>query len=184
MKELTNLARAPLSAALLVLSSLALGQNVTQQPTEVGNMSGNLTLPAVRQSCACTTDRAFLGEAGAAIEAQLASADAAASNTGRADIRSAAAILQREDRETVSRLVSIARRAGLRLTPLSHGAATTPQGYSDAAFIATQVESRQRALASFERESQSGSDASLKAFARRSLPALRDQIRVLNSLEV
>jgi putative membrane protein len=184
MKELNKLARVPLSAALLVLSSLALGQNVTQQPTVIGNMSGSLTLPAGRQSCACTADRAFLGEAGAAIEAQLASADAATSNTGRADIRSAAASLRSEDRATASRLASIARRAGLRLTPMSRGAATTPHGYSDAAFIATQVESRQRTLALFERESQSGSDASMKAFAQQSLPALRDQLAVLNSLPV
>jgi len=185
------------AAALLFVASWAFGQNVTQLPTNEGNMSGNLTYPPARHACACTADREFLDQMRSALAAQLAGAGRAARYTGRSDIRGIAATLHHDDLQTTSHLAAMARQAGLPMPPAMPpaedvrgvaervGDGTSPDApYSDAAFVAKQIEFRQRTIAAFEKESQAGSDASLRAFARQRLPSLRDQVRELQSLTV
>jgi hypothetical protein len=81
----------PAAAALwLSLPALVAAQNVTQLPTNEGNMSENLTIPD-RARHPNGEDREFLDEAAASARRQIADADAAlrgsrrSNNTGRKD---------------------------------------------------------------------------------------------------
>src|SRR4051812_34394375 len=48
----------------------------------------------------------------------------------------------------------------------------------DAAFMQTMVQDHRKAVASFKRESQTGKDAEIKAFAGKTLPTLEDHLKM------
>ncbi len=157
-------------------------QNVTQMPTNLGDMSG-MNVQAPFRRAASSFDKEFVSNAALAGDDELAEARRAIDDSGRSDVKNVAAMLRRDHMSADWELASIAHARGVSLpAPGRSGEAPSVGNYTDAGYISSRIEAHEKAIALFQNECRNGADPALRAFAARTLPTLRRHLKALQSL--
>ena len=157
-------------------------QNVTQMPTDLGDMSG-MNVQAPFRQAPSSLDKEFVNNAAQAGDKEVAAARRALDDSARSDVKNVAATLQRDHTRADRELASIAHAQGLNLTaPSPSGEAPRAGNYTDAGYISSRLEAHENAIALFQNECRHGADPALKAFAAKTLPTLRRDLQALKSL--
>lgn len=174
---------ASLSAWSLCAALSVCAQNVTQMPTSLGDMSG-MNVQAPLERAPSSLDKEFVTSAAQAGDDEMAEARRAIDDSGRSDVKSIAAILQRDHLRAERELASIAHAHGVRMpAPSRTGEAPRAGIYTDASYISSRIKAHEDAIALFQNECRNGSDAALKVFAAKNLPTLRRHLQALQSLQ-
>jgi putative membrane protein len=140
--------------------------------------------PATSQTAAKSTDQTFVREASAAGLSEVAEAEAALKKAKRLDVRKAAQQLLTDHTAANEQLRALAQGKNMSLAATAAPkAATSTTTDFDAAYVASQINAHQDAIALFEAEAKTGSDNDLREFATSTLPTLRQHLSMMQSLQ-
>jgi putative membrane protein len=173
---------ASLSAWSLGAALSVYAQNVTQLPTDIGDMSG-MNVQAPGRRAPSSLDKKFVTSAAQADEEEMAAARLAIDDSGRSDVKNVAAMLQRDHVRAERELASLAHARDMSVpAPGRAGEAPRAGNYTDAGYISSRIMAHQKAIALFQNECRNGSDPALRSFAAKTLPTLRGHLQALQSL--
>jgi putative membrane protein len=173
---------------MLALSALALaacGQQAQQAQTEAAPTE------TVAQVPAGMTDAEFIQAAAQADQYEIQLSQLAADRALRQDVKDLAATLVREHTAASQQLMQLASAAGVTVAPtltvqqndrINNLRNNSGETFDDA-FLDTQVEVHETAIATFERYLQTAGPGELRTFAEATLPKLRDHHQRTQSLE-
>ena len=180
MQRIQVVTRAVALVAACTVASAAFAQAPKTQPSPATK-----TTPASSQ--ASSEDSAFAKQAAEAGMMEVEHGKAAAQKASNAQVKAYANKLVKDHTTANNQLKAIAKRHNIDL-PASAPANDQPwmnqSGASfDKGFIDAQVKSHEDAISLFEKESQSGSDREIKAFASKQLPGLRAHLKQAQDLQ-
>src|SRR5690242_4914701 len=178
--RIQSVTRAVALAAACSVASAAFAQAPKTQPSP--NMK---SAPASSQ--ASSEDTTFAQKAAEAGMAEVEHGKMAAQKSTNAQVKAYANKLVKDHTTANTQLKAIAKRHTID-RPASAPAGDQPWANQsgaafDKAFIDAQVKAHEDAVALFEKESQSGSDKEIKAFAARQLPGLRAHLKQAQDLQ-
>jgi putative membrane protein len=136
-------------------------------------------------------DREFAMKAAKDGQAEVELATMAEKKATSDKARSLAAQLRTDHDRANAELMEIARRKGANLDPapgdehkqMSSKLSTLTGASFDREYSQGMVKDHQKAIQLFEREAREGQDADLKAFATKTLPTLREHLRMAQAAE-
>lgn len=171
-----------LTAALAGLAAIALA------PAAFGQ--GAAATPATQDAKASKPDRKFVETAAAAGIAEVEMAKVAQQRGGSVGLKAFADRMVTDHGKANRELASIAATKGIAVPDRMSGKdqralarLRTLRGEKfDAEYLKTQLAAHKRAVSLFKRESESGKDGDLKAFAGAALPTLQQHLTMVTDL--
>lgn len=175
---------------ILALGALALAACGQQASTQTAETPSTPEMPSVAQAPAMT-DAEFINTVAQTDAYEIQLSQLAADRAARADVKSLASMLVRDHTATTRQLTTIAASANVTptttLSSEQNDRVNNLRGSSgaafDDAFLDTQVEVHENAIAAFERYLQTAQPGELRTFAEATLPKLREHHQQAQSLE-
>jgi putative membrane protein len=133
-------------------------------------------------------DAAFVKKAAEGGMAEVEIAKLAQEKAQNADVKSFAAKLEKDHSQANDELKQLAAQKNITLPAAKGHSATYAKleklsgAAFDQAFVSAMVADHQKDIKAFERESSSGTDADVKAFASKTLPTLKDHLQQVQDL--
>jgi len=179
------------SAAILVAQSTSPTgqansgqQGSSQSRSSTGNTSSTHSGSESSSSgkSASSQDKNFVRDAAKGGHDEVARATMMASSASNPEVKSFAQKLVTDHTMANQELEGIAKGKGMTM-PEEKAKSGNAKTMSDKSYLSTEVQNHQKTIQLFEKESTSGSDPELKAFASKMLPGLRDHLAMAKSLQ-
>lgn len=129
-----------------------------------------------------SSDQEFIDQAATSGIAEVAGGQAARTGAKSRAVRAFGARMVADHTRANNRLMALARRLKMPVTPAGEPPAPAPGPEFDRQYIGEQVSAHQQAIALFESEAQSGQNPQLKRFAAQSLPMLRHHLQMAEGI--
>jgi len=127
-------------------------------------------------------DGGFLTEALTAGRKEVADATRAANHTSNAEVKKATQDLIKDHTAANSELEAMATSRHVVVDEHAAPEQAPEAAYSDRAYVQQQIAAHRKAIELFERESASGQDRDVKAFAAKTLPKLQEHLTMLEQV--
>ena len=128
------------------------------------------------------SDRDFVLAATQAGQQEVHDGAWAAKSSRMEPVRHIAHMLQQDHTASNAKLLSLAHDKGMSLPVTAASASPTPS-FSDADYVAGQIQAHEEAIALFTTEADHGADQDFRNFAQQSLPVLRSHLKALRALQ-
>jgi putative membrane protein len=127
-------------------------------------------------------DRDFVLAATQAGQQEVHDAALAAKSSRMEPVRHIARLLEQDHRSSNAKLMALAHAKALSLPVIAASPSPTPS-FSDAEYVAGQIQAHEDAIALFTSEAERGVDQDFRAFARQLLPVLKSRLQTLRALQ-
>lgn len=127
-------------------------------------------------------DRDFVMAATQAGQQEVHDAAWAVKSSRMEPVRQIAQMLQQDHLTSNAKLSGLVHDKGMSLPVTAASRSPTPS-FSDAEFVASQIQAHEDAIALFATEVDQGTDRDFRTFAQQSLPVLRSHLKALRALQ-
>ncbi len=128
------------------------------------------------------SDRDFVVAAEQAGRQEVHDAGIAAARSRMEGVRRLAGLLLEDHRAANARLLGLARAKGMAL-PAAVPSPNPTASFSDAEFVAAQIQHHEDAIALYRSEAADGTDREFRQFAAQALPVLQRHLQALRALQ-